>query len=191
MYRQDYFGIFHGSISTKISSNRFVINTRTAIFDEINDESLIELMYKHDYRWNDASIDADIHLNIYKHIPEAKYICHVMPPYTTAMTLEHDIIVPKDYFGATQFPKLNVYDPESFDKWYERAEYEVYQYLKKQKLEVMVIRGYGIFAYDRDIEGLSKKIAIIENSCKLLTLSQQQQGIVFDAKPDTTCNVYF
>ena len=186
MYRKDFFGIFHGSISTKISSNRFVINKHNAIFDEINDESLIELMYKHDYRWNEASVDADIHLSIYKNIPEAKYICHVMPPYTTALTLNHDVIVPEDYFGAMSFAKLSIYDPENFDTWYERADHEVYQYLKKQNLHVMVIKGYGIFAYNRDMEGLAKDIAIIENSAKLLTLAKQQKDIMFNSLPDNT-----
>jgi len=36
MFRKDFFGIYHGSISAKTESNRFVINTKEAIFDSID-----------------------------------------------------------------------------------------------------------------------------------------------------------
>lgn len=50
MFRKDFFGIFHGSISAKTESNRFIINTKEAVFDAIDDTSLIELYFKKDYR---------------------------------------------------------------------------------------------------------------------------------------------
>ena len=34
----------------------------------------------------------------------------------------------------------------------------------------MVIKGIGTYIYDRDIHELVKKIAILENSCRLLKL---------------------
>ena len=68
MFRKDFFGIYHGSISAKTESNRFLINAKEAIFDALDDMSLIELYFKKDYRWNQASIDAKIHHAIYKNI---------------------------------------------------------------------------------------------------------------------------
>ncbi|HIC12629.1 MAG TPA: hypothetical protein EYO75_04540, partial [Sulfurimonas sp.] len=61
MFRKDFFGIYHGSISAKTESNRFIINTKEAIFDALDETSLIELYFKKDYRWKQASIDAKIH----------------------------------------------------------------------------------------------------------------------------------
>jgi L-fuculose-phosphate aldolase len=182
MYRKDFIGIFHGSISLKHASNRFIINKRNAIFDEIDDNHLMELLYKRDYRWNEASIDADIHLNIYQNIPEAKYIAHVMPPYLTALTLKYSMIVPQDYFGSRLYPEIEVYDPQNFDTWYERAEHEIYTYFKKTQSDLMVIKGYGIYTYDRDIEELAKKIAVIENSCKLLLLKNAATTLDIECK---------
>ena len=72
MFRKNFFGVFHGSISARIQHDSFLINKRTTIFDNLKEEDLIMLNSKRDYRWNDASIDADIHLNIYKNINEAK-----------------------------------------------------------------------------------------------------------------------
>ena len=43
MFRKDFFGIYHGSISAKTESNRFIINTKEAVFDDIDENSLIEL----------------------------------------------------------------------------------------------------------------------------------------------------
>ena len=34
------------------------------------------------------------------------------------------------------------------------------------------MRGYGVYAYGRDIEEIAKKIDIIEQSAKILALSQ-------------------
>jgi L-fuculose-phosphate aldolase len=35
---------------------------------------------------------------------------------------------------------------------------------------VMVIRGIGTYVYDRDINNLVKRVAILENSCRLLSI---------------------
>lgn len=168
MFRKNFIGIFHGSISAKIKENQFLINKKNAIFDELSDEDLIALYLKEDYRYNDASLDAQIHQHIYQHINQAKYISYSMPPYITSYSLVYDEIVPKDYFGHKLVEKIKVYDPKRFSDWYERAKYEIYQYMKKTGLNIMIIKGYGIYTYDRDINQMAKNIAILENSCKIL-----------------------
>ena len=35
---------------------------------------------------------------------------------------------------------------------------------------MIIIKGYGLYSYGRDIEEIAKEIAILENSCKLLHL---------------------
>ncbi|NLC28521.1 MAG: hypothetical protein GX780_07085 [Campylobacteraceae bacterium] len=176
MFRKSFFGIFHGSISARAEYDRFIINKRDAIFDGLNLSDLIELYSKKDYRWNEASQDAHIHLNIYKHIPESKFVCYAMPPYTSAYALTHAVIVPKDYFGSMMLGALNVYDPRQFEDWYERADVEIYRYMKENKTNIMTIKGYGVYAYGRDIYQIAKHIAVLENSCKLLYLSSGHEA---------------
>ncbi len=171
MFRKNFFGIFHGSISAKIKENQFLINKKDAIFDELEDDDLIALYFKEDYRYKDASIDAKIHKQIYKNISQAKYVCYAMPPFTTSYSLVHQKIIPKDYFGHKIIDEIEIYDPKKFSDWYERAEYEIYQYFKKNDTNIMVIKGYGVYTYDRDIHQIAKNIAILENSCKLLVTS--------------------
>jgi L-fuculose-phosphate aldolase len=168
MFRKDFIGIFHGSISARVEHNKFLINKKDAIFDDLKRADFIELYSKKDYRWNEASMDAEIHLNIYKNINEAKYVCYALPPFLTAYSLVHENITPKDYFGSLNFDTLPIYDPKLFDDWYERADVEIYRQMKEQKRNLVIIKGYGIYLYDRDIHQIAKTIAILENSAKLL-----------------------
>lgn len=171
LFRKNFFGIYHGSISTKLDYKTFMINTSNAIFDEMSEKSFCVLnMVNRDYRWKIASIEAHIHATIYNNIHEAKYIAFGVPIYTTAYTFDHDEFEFNDYFGKTTFGKVKVYDPGEFDTWYERNAKEITDYLKSINNHVMVIRGIGMYVYDRDINELVKKVAIIENSCRLLSI---------------------
>jgi len=176
MFRKDFFGIYHGSLSAKTESNRFVINTKEAIFDALDEKNIIELYFKKDYRWKQASIDANIHFSIYSQISEAKFVCFSMPQFTTAYSLQHDVIVPKDYFGHQEIGSIEIVDPKQFEDWYDRADSEIAYYFQTQKTNIMVIRGYGVYAYNRDIHEMAKKLAILEKSCRLLMLDNSQSS---------------
>ena len=176
MFRKDFFGIYHGSISAKTESNRFVINTKEAIFDALDEKSVIELYFKKDYRWKQASIDSNIHFSIYSQISEAKFICFSMPQFTTAYSLQHNVITPQDYFGHKEIGSIEIVDPRQFDDWYDRADSEIAYYFQTNKTNIMVIRGYGVYAYNRDIHEMAKKLAILEKSCRLLMLDNSQSN---------------
>ncbi|WP_297443820.1 class II aldolase and adducin N-terminal domain-containing protein [Sulfurimonas sp.] len=180
MFRKDFFGIYHGSISAKTESSRFIINSKEAIFDAIDDKSIIELFYKRDYRWNQASIDAKIHQNIYAEISEAKYICFTMPQFTTAYSINHNIITPQDYFGHKELGSIEIYNPKQFEDWYDRAQSEITKYFQTKKTNIIVIRGYGVYSYSRDLHEMAKKLAILEKSCRLLMLSSENANSSFD-----------
>lgn len=174
LFRKNFFGIYHGSISKKVDHSSFIINKRDAIFDEIGSKSLTQLkMNIHDYSWDQASMEAVIHSAIYTQIHEAKFISCGMPPYTTALSLEHDKIICEDYFGKTIFGEIEVHDPGNFEDWYERNHIEVPKLLKNSKNNLIVIRGVGVYVYDRDMNDLIKKVAILENSSRLLALKEQ------------------
>lgn len=174
LFRKNFFGIYHGAISKKIDHNSFVINKKDAIFDEIESSSLCELsMNTYDYSWKLASIESNIHNSIYNQIHEAKYIAFGMPPYTSAYSLDHDSIEFVDFFGKTVFGKIEVYDPGDFETWYERNALEITRELKKRKHNILVIRGVGVYVYDRDMNELVKKVAILENACRQLALRAQ------------------
>jgi L-fuculose-phosphate aldolase len=180
MFRKDFFGIYHGSISAKTESNRFLINRKEAVFDDLNESSLIELYFKKDYRWNQASIDATIHYNIYSQISDAKFVSFSMPPFTTAYSLEHNIIAPRDYFGHHDLGSIEIFDPKQFDDWYDRAASEITYYFQTKKTNIIVIRGYGVYSYNRDLHEMAKQLAIIEKSCRILMLDSSKNYFSFE-----------
>jgi len=172
MFNKNFFGVYHGSISARISASGFIINKKDTILDEITKEGLIALdCLKRDYRWSEASIDVPIHEHIYENIPNAKYICFTMPPYATAYSLKHGKVSPQDFHGRKILGEIIVYDPKSIDDWMERAPYEIPQFFQKHDSHLLLIKGYGLISYDRDITEMAKKVAILENSCRLLALS--------------------
>ncbi len=171
MFQKGFFGIHHGALSAKTANNRFVINTKDAIFDTMDERSFIELTHVQDYRWHQASIDSQIHQQIYTHISEAKFVTYAMPQYTTAYALKNWVIEPQDYFAHEILNTIEVYDPKSFEDWYERASSEIFLEFLNSGKSILVIRGFGVYAYDRDILQLAKKIAILENSCRILSIA--------------------
>lgn len=173
MFSKNYFGVFHGSISAKVAINSFVINKKEAILDEINENQFIELTCdkKRDYRWKNASVDVNIHKAIYQSLPNAKYISYTMPPYATAFSLDHSLLVPKDYYGEIILKEIPIYDPKNFTDWEERSPFEISNFFKENNTHLLLIKGFGLISYDRDLTEMVKKVAILENSCRLLTIS--------------------
>lgn len=172
LFRKNIIGIYHGSMSARVELNKFLINKKEAIFDELSEDDFTLLYHNKDYRWKDASIDTEIHSQIYTLITDAKYILYTLPPYTMSYTLNHKTVVPIDYFGHHEFPSIPVYDPKSFEDWYDRAEVEISRYFQETDSNIMIIKGYGVYAHARDLNHLVKMLAIIENSCRILLLSQ-------------------
>jgi L-fuculose-phosphate aldolase len=171
MFSKNFFGIYHGSLSAKLDQHNFMINTKDAVFDNIDENSFCRLnMNKQDFRWNIASMEAHVHSTIYTNIHEAKYIAFGMPIYTTSYSLVNDNIIFEDYSGKTMFGEISIYNPGDFSTWYKRNALEITKYLKNSSNNMMVIKGVGTYIYDRDIHELVKKIAILENSCRLLSI---------------------
>jgi len=175
MFGKNYFGVFHGSISARTTIHSFIINKKGSILDQVERESFIHLNYTRakDYRWKEASPDVHIHEEIYKHFPNAKYISYTMPPYATAYSLNHDFVVPADYYGNRLLSQLTVYDPKNFKDWHRRAPHEIKNFFQENKEHLLLIRGFGLISYDRDLTEMVKKVAILENSCRLLIINEK------------------
>jgi len=61
-----------------------------------------------------------------------------------------------------------------------RAQSEIAYYFQTKKTDIMVIRGYGVYSYNRDLHGMAKKLAILEKSCRLLLLDSAVDDSTFD-----------
>jgi L-fuculose-phosphate aldolase len=172
LFTKNFFSVYHGSISARVSRSAFIINSKETILNEVTEASLVKLdCQKRDYRWSMANPDVHIHEHIYEEIPNAKYISYTMPPYATAYSLKHGKVSPQDFYGKRILGDVLIYDPKSIEDWLERAPYEIPKFFQKHETHILLIKGFGVIAYDRDITEMAKKISILENSCRLLALS--------------------
>jgi L-fuculose-phosphate aldolase len=174
MFRKDFLGIIHGSISIKKSNDSFLINKRDAIFDEIKESSLVELSISQHSLWNIASIHSSVHSCIYENIKSAKFGVCIHPPHVLAYSLNNDCIIPKDFSGVMSFKKTNIYDPKDLSDWIHRAPSEILLHMKKHNLTSMVVRGVGIYAFNRNIKKLVEEVAAINRSCQVLLLADNR-----------------
>lgn len=176
MFRKNFFGIFHGSISARLTYENFVINSKQAVFDDLNPNNLISLNIQKDYRWHEASIDTPIHAQIYKTYKNAKFIAYTMPPYAVSYSLKHSHLRPLDFFGHEILgEEVEIWDIGHYSTWYDRAPYEIAEQITKNNKRFLIIKGYGIYAFDRDLHSLAKNIAVIENTCKILHFNMDLQ----------------
>jgi L-fuculose-phosphate aldolase len=172
LFNKDFFSVYHGSLSARVSANEFIITSKETILDEVSEDSLVKLdCHKRDYRWSMANSDVHIHERIYENIPNAKYISYTMPPYATAYALRHAKVSPADFYGQKILGDIMVYDPKNIEDWLERAPHEIAKFFQNHNTHLLLIKGFGLISYDRDIREMAKKISILENSCRLLALS--------------------
>lgn len=177
MFRKNFFDIFHGAISIKIDDSKFIINTKDAVLNSPALNNYITLAHKRDYSWQEASVDAFIHSFIYKEISEAKCIAYAFPNFTMAHSLNNEKLIPKDYFGYKKFKEVGIYNPGDYDSWHERADVEICNFLKQNKINFIIVRGYGLYVYERELSQLAKTISMIENSAKILVLSNTEKFV--------------
>ncbi len=175
MFRKNFFDIFHGAISIKIDDSKFIINTKDAVLNSPLSSNYMMLPHKRDYSWQEASIDAFIHSFIYREISEAKCIAYTFPNFTMAYSLNNDKFLPKDYFGYKKFKEVKIYNPGDYDSWYERADVEICNFLRQNKANFVIVKGYGLYIYERELSQLAKTISMIENSAKMLVLSDTEK----------------
>ena len=140
-------------------------------FDEIDEQSLVELSISKHSMWIVGSNQAHIHAAIYEHIPSAKYIVFSAASYIVACSLKYKVIEPQDYFGKLMYPQIPVYDMKNINDWQDRAPTEIVKYMQNNDQDMIVVRGEGVYVYDRDISRLIQRLAVLQKSTHIILLS--------------------
>ncbi len=141
---------------------------------DLKDENFQILGQKKDFRWDDANFDCFIHQNIYKNIPMANFFCIATPKSTISYSLNHNILSPKDFYSG--FESLKIYDPKNFVNWNERAFNEILNFLQTNKTNVVIVKGIGIFIYEKTLSNLLGLICNIEHSVKILHIYETNKN---------------
>jgi L-fuculose-phosphate aldolase len=134
---------------------KILITRHGAMLGDLRENDLIEVSLVDEKYDNKASIEVKTHRAIY-HQTDASAIIHSHPPYTTALSLLYEKLLPLDMEGKHYFGEIQIIDEAQ----------KIPSLLKKNK--VVVVRGHGIFAIGHSLQEALQYSTAIESSCKVV-----------------------
>lgn len=117
-----------------------------------------------------ASLDAPLHLAVYRANPLARAVLHCHGPYTVAMTLGGGDFLPPDFEGQYYFARVPVIDIAYAD-YLAQSPARVAGVLARHP--ITVVRGHGLYAWGESINHAYKWCNSLELSAKTAWLAQQ------------------
>lgn len=115
-----------------------------------------------------ASLDAELHRQVYLHNPKAGAVLHSHAPHVVALTLSGKDFVPPDFEGQYYFGRIKVLDLP-YERMIEEAPLKVAGLLAE--LPLVVVRGHGIYAQAENLNLAYKWICSAELSARTAWLA--------------------
>jgi L-fuculose-phosphate aldolase len=157
-----------GNLSCRTKDGVWITKTGKSLYN-LRGKDIVKIGFERDVRWNAASSEVDIHINIYKNIEDAKAILHAHCPYTVALSLKQNKIAPIDYEGRLFLKEVDILDI-AYNNW-QSAKNEIPQYFKDNpKKQIVIAKGHGVFAYSDTLFSAYQLVSALENSSKILTI---------------------
>lgn len=116
-----------------------------------------------------ASLDAPLHLAVYRARPAAAAVLHSHGPHSIAMTLLAGDFRPGDFEGRYYFPVVPVLDIEP-EQYTARSPDEVAGALAAHR--VCVVRGHGVYAAGESLDLAYKWTCSLESSARIAWLAR-------------------
>ena len=117
-----------------------------------------------------ASLDAELHRQVYLKQPQAQAILHSHGAYSVACTLDGQDFHPVDFEGQYYFPKIPVISIP-YDRYLDQAAEAVSNALAEYP--VAVVRGHGVYACAESMNLAYKWTCSFELSAKTWLLAKQ------------------
>lgn len=171
IFRKNFFNTCLDSVSTRSFNKSFLVHQiQTNFLTELKENHLLEIyLNKNDYNLDHKLLYINIHKHIYLEIESAKFILITTPPNILSLSLRDKCIMPIDYYGAKYFKVLKVFNPKKLINWDKRAVDNIITFFKdNMNLNIMVIKGFAVINYGRDIDDISSKLNLLENSCRII-----------------------
>lgn len=116
-----------------------------------------------------ASLDAALHLAIYRTNGHAQAVLHSHGPYSVAMTLNGQDFVPVDFEGGFYFPSVPVVNAP-YREYVEKAPVLIAGALADSPISVF--RGHGVYAWGETLNKAYKWTCSLELSAKTAWLAK-------------------
>ena len=127
-----------------------------------------------------ASIDAALHLAVYRAVDAAGAILHSHGPHAIALSLGGDDFVPVDFEGQLLFPCVPVLDIALADHA-TQAPARVAEVMADHA--VVILRGHGIYARGRDLNEAYRWNCQVEASARITWLAGNATATRGSANP--------
>lgn len=115
-----------------------------------------------------ASLDANLHRQVYRRNPLARAVMHSHGPYSTAMTLNGEDFLPSDFEGQYYFQRIPVLDIP-YAEYVQQAPTAVAETLAEYP--VAVVRGHGVYVCAESLDLAYKWTSSFESSARLAWLA--------------------
>ncbi len=116
-----------------------------------------------------ASLDAALHLAVYRSNPLARAVLHGHGPYTVALTIGGADFVPPDFEGQYYFGRIPVIDIP-FENYLKQSPAAVAEILATHP--IAVVRGHGTYTAAEDLNRAYKWTCSLEQSAKTAYLAR-------------------
>lgn len=117
-----------------------------------------------------ASVDATLHLEIYRQNPQAQVVLHSHGPHTIAATLSGQDFVPIDFEGQYYFQRVPVVNLP-YENCIQAAVAPVSALLATER--AAIVRGHGVYVQAKDLNLAYKWTCSLESSARLTLLARQ------------------
>lgn len=117
-----------------------------------------------------ASLDAPLHLLVYRRNPAARAMLHSHGPYTVGLTLDGRNFEPVDFEGGYYFPRVPVIDAP-YAEYVARSPELVSATLAEYP--ITVYRGHGVYAQGETVNRAYKWTCSLEMSAKTAFIARQ------------------
>jgi L-fuculose-phosphate aldolase len=161
-----------GNASCRINESSYLVTPTGACADLLRPGDLIEANI-HSKPPEGASLDSELHRQVYLANPKAKAMLHSHVPHLLAMTMDGNDFIPSDFEGLYYFGRINVINLPH-EEVLAGAVIEVPGALKDHP--IVVVRGHGAYAQGQDLEQAYKWICSAELSAKTAWLTMQIRG---------------
>lgn len=117
-----------------------------------------------------ASLDAALHLAVYRRNPAARAVLHSHGAHTVALTFDGRDYVPPDFEGQYYFPRVPVLTIP-YARNFEEAPAAVADALAAHP--IAVVRGHGVYAWGRTVNLAYKWTCSLELSARTAFIARQ------------------
>ncbi len=116
-----------------------------------------------------ASLDAPLHIAVYRSNPKARAVLHSHGPHTVALTLNGEDFVPLDFEGGYYFPRVPVLTIP-YDEYVAKSPALVAETLAE--FPITVVRGHGAYAWGETLDRAYKWTCSLEWSARTAYLAR-------------------